>query len=68
MMNPISRIERLLRKTDFSATRIGREAMGDPGFVRSLRSGRQMRPETQARLAAWLDAAERVMGVGPCAH
>lgn len=68
MMNPISRIERLLHRTDLSASRIGRDAMGDPGFVHSLRCGRQMRPATEARLAAWLDAAERRVESGPCAR
>ena len=68
MMNPMSRIERLIHRTGLKSTRIGREAMGDPAFVRSLRMGRQMRPETEARLNAWLDAAERETGTGICAR
>lgn len=62
MMNLVSRVDRLLRKTDIKASRIGREVMGDAGFVRDLRNGRKMQPETEARLARWLDAAEKSLG------
>jgi 2,4-dienoyl-CoA reductase-like NADH-dependent reductase (Old Yellow Enzyme family) len=69
MMNVASRIERLIRKGGIKASQIGREAMHDPGFVRELRNGRQLRPETEARLAAWLDSAEQaLLGDGPCAQ
>ena len=67
MMNVASRVERLLRKGEIKASQIGREVMNDPGFVRDLRNGRQLRPETQARLSAWLDAAEKKGGAGTCA-
>ena len=68
MMNVTSRIERLLRKSGLKASQIGREVMNDPGFVRDLRNGRQMRPGTQKRLTAWLDAAEKNLGDRTCAR
>ena len=69
MMNVMSRVERLLRKnSSIKASHIGREVMGDPGFVRDLRNGREMRPETEKRLTAWLDAAENQSGDETCAR
>ena len=68
MLNVTSRIERLLRKSGLKASQIGREVMNDPGFVRDLRNGRQMRPETEKRVVAWLDAAEKGLGDGACAR
>jgi 2,4-dienoyl-CoA reductase-like NADH-dependent reductase (Old Yellow Enzyme family) len=62
MMNVASRIERLLRKGEVTASQIGRAVMNDPGLVRNLRNGRQLRPESEARLAAWLEAAEQSGG------
>ena len=66
MMNVTSRVERLLRKSGIKPSQFGREAMNDPRFVRDLRNGRQLRPETEARLSAWLDAAESRMGAETC--
>lgn len=57
-MNLLLRIERYLKRSRTSATRFGREAMGDPRFVRDLRNGRQPRPRTMERAAGWLDQAE----------
>jgi len=42
-MHLLRRIERFLRATDFTATRLGREAVSDPRFVFDLRSGREPR-------------------------
>lgn len=41
-------------QTGISSSRLGREALGDPGLVRALRRGRQLRPETRKRLLAYL--------------
>jgi len=68
MMNVMSRVERLLRKSGITASQIGREVMRDPGFVRDLRNGREMRPATEKRLSAWLDAAEKNLGDETCAR
>ena len=46
----IRRIERYLRDTGMSGTRLGRLAMGDPRFVHDLRRGRLPRPSTERRL------------------
>jgi 2,4-dienoyl-CoA reductase-like NADH-dependent reductase (Old Yellow Enzyme family) len=61
-MNLLLRIERHLRRSRISATRFGREAMGDPRFVRDLRNGREPRPQTVKRALAWLDRAEGQRG------
>ena len=57
-MNMLRRVERYLRRSGLSATRFGRLAMGDPSFVRQLRNGRELRPETAARLNLWIREAE----------
>ena len=64
-MHLLLRIERYLRRSGMRPTRFGREAMGDPRFVFDLRNGREMRPGTARRLAAWLDRRERE-GPSPC--
>jgi 2,4-dienoyl-CoA reductase-like NADH-dependent reductase (Old Yellow Enzyme family) len=58
VMHIARRIERFLRRHGMSATRFGREAMGDPRFVFDLRNGRELRDSTAARVAAWLDRRE----------
>lgn len=52
------KIERFLRRTDMPATRFGRLAVGDPGLVRDLRNGRELRQPTVARLEAFLAEQE----------
>jgi hypothetical protein len=54
----LKEVERFLRQNGTPATRFGREVMGDPRFVFDLRRGRDPRPETIARVRAYLkDAA-----------
>lgn len=55
-MHLLRRIERYIRATATPPTKIGREAVQDPRFVFDLRLGREPRPETAARVHAWLDA------------
>ena len=50
------KIEKFLRRTDMPATKFGRLAIGDPGLVRGLRNGRELRPPTVARVEAFLAA------------
>ena len=50
----LRQIERYIRLSGMPPTRFGREAMGDPRFVHDLRLGREPRPKTAARVAAWL--------------
>ena len=61
-MNLLRRIEIHMRRGAISATRIGREAMGDPRFVLDLRNGRELRPATRDRFVAWLERRERELG------
>jgi len=49
-------IEQLLEREGMSASRIGREAIGDRNLVRELRRGRELRPPTRDRLVAYLRA------------
>ncbi|MFN3944718.1 MAG: hypothetical protein ACK4K7_07300 [Allosphingosinicella sp.] len=62
-MTLLRRIERYLRRSGLAPTRLGREVAGDPRFVLDLRRGRTPRPGTEARISAWLDAAERELGM-----
>jgi hypothetical protein len=55
----IRRIERFIHRSGVSASTLGRRALGDPRFVHDLRNGRQPRPETLARLKAWLEREEQ---------
>ena len=64
----LGRIERYLRRHSLSATRFGREAMGDPQFVQDLRRGREPRPETVARIAAFLERDRNELADGSCAE
>jgi hypothetical protein len=55
------RIELYLKRSGMAPTLLGRTAMRDPRFVFDLRCGREMRPRTARRIAAWLDEAERAL-------
>jgi len=50
----LPQVERYLRRSGMPPSRFGREAVGDPRFVHDLRLGREPRPKTTARVAAWL--------------
>jgi hypothetical protein len=50
-------VEKFLRWSDTAPTRFGRDALGDPRFVFDLRNGRDPRPQTVARVRAYLEAA-----------
>jgi hypothetical protein len=52
----LSTIERYLRQNGVTATRFGREVLGDPGFVHALRRGREPRDATVRRVTAYLAA------------
>jgi len=60
-MHLLSMIDRYLRETGMPASRFGREAMGDPGFVMSLRRGREPRNATVSRVATFM-ATQREQG------
>lgn len=57
----LSRIEAFLkaREADFSASRFGRDAVGDPNFVKDLREGREPRRKTIQRAEEYLLGIEK---------
>jgi len=56
-MHLLSMIERHLRERGIPPSRFGREAVGDPGFVASLRRGREPRESTIKRVGAYIAAS-----------
>jgi len=50
-------IERYLRESGVPASRFGRDAMGDPGFVATLRRGREPRDRTARRVRDYIARA-----------
>ena len=52
----LRQVENFLRQSDVAPTRFGRDAVGDPRFVFDLRKGRDPRPQTIARVRAYLEA------------
>ncbi len=55
-MHLLSSIEKYLRRSGTTASRFGREVLGDPGFVEALRRGREPREATVRRVTAYLSA------------
>ncbi|RXZ66649.1 hypothetical protein ETX26_02775 [Pelagerythrobacter rhizovicinus] len=54
----IRSIEKFLRAYDVSATTFGRLTVKDPRFVYDLRNGREPRPDTEARVQAFIAGYE----------
>ncbi|HLL29876.1 MAG TPA: hypothetical protein VK403_02660 [Allosphingosinicella sp.] len=54
----LDRIDRYLRLTKTSPTRLGRDSVGDPNFVMNLRDGRQPRQSTLDRVIAFIEREE----------
>jgi hypothetical protein len=63
-MHLLRRVELYLRGSGTPATTFGRKAARDPRFVSDLRNGRELGPELQARIAAYLDEHEPGNGEG----
>ena len=57
-MHLLREVEKFLRSSDTPPTRFGRDAVGDPRFVFDLRRGREPRPETVARVRAYLEMSQ----------
>ncbi|MET0307414.1 MAG: hypothetical protein ABW023_01795 [Sphingomonas sp.] len=57
-------IEKFLRRTNMPASKFGRLAAGDPGLVRDLRNGRELRPKLEGRVKAFI-AEQRAAGSAP---
>jgi hypothetical protein len=54
----LDRIDRYLRSSKTTPSRLGRDAVGDPNFVMNLRDGRQPRQATLDRVLAFIDRQE----------
>lgn len=50
----IETVEAFLERADMAPVTFGREAMNDPHFVRDLRNGRRLWPETEAKVRAFM--------------
>lgn len=61
-MHLLSTIERYLRESGVTASRFGRDAVGDPCFVTMLRRGREPRDATVKRVAAYLTERHHAVG------
>ena len=57
-MHLLRRVEKYLRRTGTPPTRFGREAVGDPRFDSDLRTGREARADTVARVIDFLERHE----------
>ena len=62
----LQRIEAYLKLSGMRPATFGRQAVRDGLFVTELRRGRTPRPRTEARVHAFLDRAERELGMTPC--
>lgn len=64
-MSLLRDIERHLTATGMAPTRFGKEVLRDPGFIESLRNGRELRPATLEKVRAYLDRpVEAGVGAG----
>ena len=54
----LDRIDRYLRQSKSTPSRLGRDAVGDPNFVMNVRDGRQPRQATLDRVLAFIDREE----------
>jgi len=55
----LTEIDRFLRHTGMAPSRLGRDALGDPGFVAGVRAGRRVYQDTAEKLRAFMDAYQR---------
>jgi hypothetical protein len=55
-------IDRYLRDSKTAPSRLGRDAVGDPNFVMSLRDGRRPRQATVNRVVAFIERQEARIG------
>ncbi len=53
-MHLLSVAERYIRKNKVSATRVGRESVGDPRLIFDMRNGRNLGAKIESRLSAYL--------------
>lgn len=51
----LSEVEEFLLREDVKASRLGRDVMRDPRFVRELRRGRVVRPSTESKVRGYIE-------------
>lgn len=66
MRNLLQKIERHLSDTGVMPTRFGRDAVGDPRLIADIKNGREPRPETTARILAFIDASRPAPPTAAC--
>lgn len=59
-----SQVEAFLARTQMPPSQFGSKAVGDPNFVRNLRSGREPRFETSLRVVEFMTAHEEAAEAG----
>ena len=57
----LDRIDHYLRSSKTCPSRLGRDAVGDPNFVMSLRNGRRPRKATVERVMAFIERQEALI-------
>jgi len=60
-------VEVFLRETGMNATRLGKEALGDPSFVPDLRNGRAPSSRIMDRVASFMAEHRRRVAKGQAA-
>jgi tRNA-dihydrouridine synthase len=48
-------VDAFLERTGVAPTIFGRDALGDPNFVKDLRNGRRLWPETEAKVRDYME-------------
>ena len=59
MADLLQDVERFLIAQNIAATRFGDEALGDRHFVRQLREGRRVWPETEQKVRAFMGSFKK---------
>lgn len=57
-------VEAFLDETGIAPTIFGRDALGDPNFVKDLKNGRRLWPETEAKVREFMIAYRKRRGSG----
>ena len=60
----LTRIELHMRRTRISASRFGRDAVGDPNLVMDIKDGRELRSATRRKVLAFIAAREAELNPG----
>lgn len=61
----LAAIDRYIEAAEISEITFGRKALGDPHFVKQLRNGRRLWPETEAKVRAFMEREQEVPQPAP---